>query len=154
MKLINRYNCLEDEETQIPTVMKMDEEAPKNMFSIGSKNLFKLKRTTRLCKLRRTNISEGFHVDQDSHIDEISIITRKKIRLNCFKTVNRFDLLRDNPEENINKLIKRYDILRANRKSLKKCRQCNFKKRKCSLNPALCTAKKEGNLRKKICKED
>ena len=45
--------------------------------------------------------------------------------LNYFSTKNLFSILEDNAVEDINSLIK---ILTVSKKSLKKCRKCNFKR--------------------------
>ena len=57
-----------------------------------------------------------------------------------FESKNRFEVLEDNPEENVIEMIKRNIILNTPKHCLKRCRQCKFKKRTCTLDPLTCQA--------------
>merc|ERR1711954_129340 len=68
--------------------------------------------------------------------------TRKSKKKNQENSANLFDILREHPEEDISKILTRLEISRIPRKSLQKCKKCNFKKRKCTLDPSSCKAAK------------
>ena len=98
-------------------------------------------------------------VDDDKKFKTISYSTQKKdysrrkfrsnrkkskvnevVTSNClrkFDTKNWFDLLRGNAIENVLEII---NVLKTPKKSLKKCRRCNFKKRSCILDPLSCSS--------------
>ena len=57
-----------------------------------------------------------------------------------FESKNRFEVLEDNPEEDVTEMIKRNIILNTPKHCLKKCRRCKFKKRTCTLDPLTCQA--------------
>ena len=65
----------------------------------------------------------------------------RKIKVNKSKSVNLFDILREHPEEDISRILSRLEVLRIPRKSLQKCKKCNYKKRKCTLYPLLTVQK-------------
>ena len=64
--------------------------------------------------------------------------TSQKVRVH--NNQEKFDLLTDNSEEDIGILIMRGEILNTRKHSLKKCRNCNFKKRQCILDTSTCKA--------------
>ena len=94
--------------------------------------------------------------------DEIDASNFKKA-LNRFQkhltTQNRFQIFEDNKEESLNRIIWRFDILQTDRKKIKKCHKCNFKKRTCILDPSSCQAsqrccyycKKKGHFPSSAC---
>ena len=159
LKLSNRYDCLHDMQIAEYPEIEQDRNIFDNMFSIGTRNIFNIRRTRIFVKLRNPKVSKGLEVHPSSNIDVKSFKMKKSDRLSCFKTLNRFNILCDNPEENIKVLIKRSSIVTANKRSLKKCRTCNFKKRRCVLNPICCSAtykvcdycKKVGHFPKSLC---
>ena len=51
--------------------------------------------------------------------------------LEKFETKNRFDVLINNHEETVLKIIKRNSLSSTSKYLLKKCKKCNFKKRNC-----------------------
>ena len=53
---------------------------------------------------------------------------------------NRFDVLEDNPEEDVQRILKRRHLISVSRHSLKKCNKCCFKKRNCLVDPSTCKA--------------
>ena len=53
---------------------------------------------------------------------------------------NRFAILQDNSEETISSIKKRNEINLLPKKSLPKCRTCNFKKRSCATDRLYCSA--------------
>ena len=72
---------------------------------------------------------------------------------------NKFQVLEDNTEEDLNRIVWRSNILRTERKLIKKCHKCNFKKRTCILDPTSCQAsqkccyycKKKGHFPSSLC---
>ena len=90
--------------------------------------------------------------------------------LSQFENKNRFFLFTNNPEESIEKILKRKMLLKISKQSLKKCKTCGYKKRNCLVDPSSCKAteqhcrkcKKKGHFprsincraRKKLWKED
>ena len=78
-----------------------------------------------------------------NHTQCVELIKPKKRKVfsqTTFESDNKFQILQDNSEENILKLIKRLNILQMKMKDFKKCRKCNFKQRKCILSPLSCKA--------------
>ena len=57
-----------------------------------------------------------------------------------FETINRFEALVDNTEEDVIEIIKRNIILNTPKHCLKKCNRCKFKKRTCTLDSSTCQA--------------
>ena len=126
-KLSNRFSNLEEEEV------------PKEVcgiFMIGRRSIFQVARPGKphqrikqregketSTKNKKINKQKDHHVVSENQVEDM---------LNKFKTANRFDILRDNQEEDLLK------ILRTTKRSLKKCRKCNFKKRTCILDPSSC----------------
>ena len=96
---------------------------------------------------------------EDISIDALVVTKMKRNKLTYFKTSNQFEVLSENHEKDFQKLIKRAEIVTAKKKSLKKCRTCNYKKRQCVLNPSMCTAinricsycKTVGHFPKSLC---
>ena len=129
MKLRNRFATLEDEDTTTRPNL-IDQQICEKIFVIGKKSIFKAE-TARKLKLYTS------FCDEEKFEREVET---KQCSLNCFPTFNRFQVLIENPEEDIKSLIKRCNILQASRSTLKKCRRCNFKKRKCILDPNMCEA--------------
>ena len=159
LKLTNRFDCLQDKLTAKSTGLDYDGPLFDKMFTVGTRNIFNLRRKRIFLKLRKTNICTDLRIDPSSNIDESPLKKKNANSLNCFHTLNRFELLCDNPEDDIEKVIKRSCIVIANKKSLNKCRRCNFKKRQCILNPGFCTAidkicahcKKVGHFPSSLC---
>ena len=146
--LRNKFATLQEEDTKAkPNVI--DQVPCEKIFFIGKKSIFKAEkgRKIKLC----TNFCDEEKFEKKTETSQYS--------LKCFQTFNRFEVLIENPEEDIESLIKRLNILRASRSSLKKCRKCNFKKRKCLLDPDMCEAankvcyqcNKVGHLPKSLC---
>ena len=97
-------------------------------------------------------------------------IERKNLDLSQFENKNRFFVFTDNPEESIEKILKRKMILDISKQSLKKCKTCGYKKRNCLVDSSSCKAteqhcrkcKKKGHFprsinckaRKKLWRED
>ena len=65
----------------------------------------------------------------------------KDVTLDHFSTGNRYGLLVDNAEEDVFKIIRRNMVKDTPRKSLKKCRYCNYKKRTCFIDSFSCKAR-------------
>ena len=159
LKLTNRFHSLQDKNIAEYTEVEEDEDMFDNLFTIGSRNIFNLRRSRMFLKIKKRKVSKQSFDKTSSSIDEISFDERKSSILDCFQTFNRFEPLCDNPEEDIEKLIKTSYILSANKKSVKKCRTCHFKKRQCALSPSLCRAidkvcnccKKIGHFPKSLC---
>ena len=119
LKTSNKFDCLDEEECVITKVIKM------------KSNGKKLKNSIKLSKRK------------PSKKEETEIINFKKALKNLQKhtqTANRFQVLQDNQEEDLKRIIWRSNILRTERKQIKKCHKCNFKKRTCTLDPASCQA--------------
>ena len=126
---------------------------PRNIFIIGSRSIFKQRRH----QVLRKSLS---NTDNPNCNDDTNFQYKRGLnRLSNFETKNRFEALSNNPEEDIEDLIQRIQVLSAKKKSLKKCRRCNFKKRQCILNPSLCTTTnqscsqcgKVGHFPKSLC---
>ena len=58
--------------------------------------------------------------------------------LKKFECQNSFQILSDNPEETVQKIIKRNMLKQTPKKSLKKCKNCNFKRRSCVVDISNC----------------
>ena len=134
VELTNRFHGFQEDHDLISTELKQDEVKPLKMFVIGSRCIFKQRR------YKAIRISRSTADNPNRNNEEIPKSKRKPNRLSYFYTKNRFEALSDNQEEDIDKLIQRIKVLSARKKSLRKCRSCNFKKRQCILNPSLCTA--------------
>ena len=145
IRLTNRFDSLNQ---NINTERRQDEnkneKKSENMhasiFIIGSRNIFKSRRGRNLSKSRRNDTLEDCIINSCYKTVEISANMKAKNRLNIFQTTNSFKILTDNPEDNIESVIKRLKIVTAKKKDLKKCRRCNHKKRKCILHPSSCSA--------------
>ena len=57
-----------------------------------------------------------------------------------FESKNRFEVLISNPEEDVPKIVKRLILSNTSKRSLKKCKKCNFKRRDCLVDSAKCKA--------------
>ena len=122
LRLNNRYECLQDEEIMKYTEINLDGNDIDRMFNVGSRSIFSLRRRRAFLKLRKSQVSKDFKSDPSSSIDDRSIKMKKANSLGCFETLNRFELLRDNPEDIIENIINRSYIVTATKRSLKKCR--------------------------------
>ena len=118
IKLTNRFGCLEDEETSMFTQENQNKIRCGSIFAIGSKNLFKVRKVRVLNELRKRQCPEGDPIGSSI----TSGCKRERNRLSCFNTVNRFEVLIDNPEDNLVNLIERLSILTTAKKSLKRCK--------------------------------
>ena len=67
-------------------------------------------------------------------------IERKKIELSNFPIENQYSVLTDNPEESVQKIKRRNELLQTSKQFLKKCKRCCFKKRSCLVDSASCNA--------------
>ena len=123
IKLSNMFSILQDMEVSSEMVQDGDVFLD-HMFLIGKKNIFSSKRKVKEQK------KEVIKAKKSRQTDSLKI----------FLVNNRYSLLTDNPEFEIEKLIQRNLILKTSKKTLKKCRFCNFKKRSCLLDPDQCKA--------------
>ena len=88
LELNNRFDCLQDRQITNFSDIDQDKNIFDNMFTVGPRNIFNLRRRRILLKLRKTNVSKDFEVDPSFNIDERSFKKRKANRLNCFETWN------------------------------------------------------------------
>ena len=119
IKTSNKFGCLKEEECVIGEVLtvKSDEKKIKKRIKTVQKKHYKTD------EIDIPNFQKTFK-DFQKHI----------------KTQNRFQILEDNNEEDLNRMIWQSDILKLERKKIKKCHKCNFKKRSCILEPSSCQA--------------
>ena len=83
------------------------------------------------CKVSRQMKFEAFYT-KDVEIEN-----------NClkrFETNNRFEVLLENPEENVQNVIKRNLLKQIPKKNLQKCKSCFFKRRSCIVDSFACKA--------------
>ena len=123
IKLSNMFSSLQDMDVSLEIFQDGDVFLD-HMFLIGKKNIFSSKRKI---KEQKQDVIKGKK-------------NRKTYSLNIFLVNNRYSLLTDNPEFEVEKLIERNLILKTSKKKLKKCRFCNFQKRSCLLDPDQCKA--------------
>ena len=62
----------------------------------------------------------------------------KESDLKIFESQNPFHILSDNPEETVQNIVKRNWLKNTPKKSLKKCKKCNFKRRSCAVDFSNC----------------
>ena len=119
LKLSNFFGHLEEEKC----LMEEDELPQSGLFVTTASNSGKLKKT-KISKVKSETASS------------------KKIRKGYrkFESKNFFDVLRENPEEDLTDIIARNKVLSSRKQSLKKCKKCNFKSRSCILDPSSCKA--------------
>ena len=132
LKLSNRFNALD--EMNCSTAEFSKEENPetlRGLFLIGNKNLFTLG------KVRRSTNSSGSENVEATFTNKCN---KSVDRLKLSNTENQFQVMGDNSEEDIGDSIKRFEILSMNKSDFVKCKTCNYKKRKCVLNPSQCNA--------------
>ena len=110
-KTFNKFETLEIEECNI-----VEMEMKKEKF--------------RHCKLKQKKPEK----------DYVSNLKDNKKGWQKYETKNRFEVLKDNDEKDINKILTTNKVLKTPKSSLKKCKRCNFKKRSCILNPSSCKA--------------
>ena len=138
VKTSNKFDGLDEEECVIPTVIKIKSDSKK------------CKNRIKLLKEKPNKIEETESVNFKKALQKLRRHT---------KLENRFQVLQDNKEEDLNKIIWRSNIIRTERKKIKKCHKCNFKKRTCVLDPASCQAsqkfcyfcKKKGHFPSSLC---
>ena len=121
IRLSNTFSSLQDEDVSLEMIDNGDA-VLEHMFLIGKRNIF------------RSN-SKWKEQKQEEKRSK-----KKSDSLEIFLVTNRYSLLEDNPEFEIEKLIWRNKILKTSKKKLKKCKFCNFKKRSCLLDPEQCKA--------------
>ena len=129
LKLSNKFENLLEEGCIVKQTENVDENTNDRIFFIGKMNIFKSKKPIKAWG--STNLK-----------GEIKIAKNKR-RTSClrgFESVNQFDVLADNSEEEVAALIKRLNILKASKSSMKKCRTCNKKRRICALDQTKCRA--------------
>ena len=134
----NKFDSLEEEECVI-----------KQVISVKS-NVKKSKKGIKALKKK--------HYKADA-IDPPNVKKAFKKLPKHIKTQNRFQIFENNDEEDLNRIIWRSDILKTERKKIKKCHKCNFKKRTCVLDPTSCHAsqkfcyycKKRGHFPSSAC---
>ena len=116
IKISNKFDSLEEEECVLKQVIKLKSNDKKGKEKI---------KTLKQKKKENDNIS-NYKVNEKGWLK--------------YETKNTFELLKDNDEEVMNKIIFKHKILTTPKPSLKKCKRCNFKKRSCILNPLSCKA--------------
>ena len=121
------FSVLEDTEASWD-MLNDDGDMMENLFLVGKKNIF---RTTR--RMIGKQIVGLQPVKKKTMKKKTNILTLFEVR-------NRYSLLEDNPEIEIDSLIRRNVILKTSKQKLKKCSCCNFKKRSCLLDPQHCKA--------------
>ena len=126
LEVSNIFENLKEEECLAEQSEIKEENIHESMFFIGKLNIFKTKK-----EQKARTISSEIKIDEKQ---------KKGNCLKYFQTSNQFEVLTENSEEDIAALIQRSEILKASRKSLKKCKTCNKKKRLCALDPTKCTA--------------
>ena len=117
------FSSLQDIDVSLETIHNEDA-VLEHMFLIGKRNIFRSK--SKCKKQKRAEVR--------------SKKNRKSDSLGIFSVTNRYSLLEDNPEFEMERLMWRNKILITSKKKLKKCKFCNFKKRSCLLDPEQCKA--------------
>ena len=121
IRLSNMFSSLQDEDVSLEMIDNGDA-VLEHMFLIGKRNIF------------RSN-SKWKEQKQEEKRSK-----KKSDSLEIFLVTNRYSLLEDNPEFEMERLMWRNKILITSKKKLKKCKFCNFKKRSCLLDPEQCKA--------------
>ena len=168
----NRFNYLQENSKREKTPTSK-ENMSSNIFIIGNRNIFSSRRSKCIVQARPKDqeecAKEGDDRDDNkasnSKVIKFDMKNRKskwfQQTLKQFETKNSFEVLIDNPEENLEQIISRNKILSTPKKSLKRCRKCHFKRRACILDSSKCNSlqkccrkcKKIGHLPKSInCK--
>ena len=129
LKLSNKFDNLQEEGCNVKQSEKVDEMTHERMFFIRNMNIFKSQKPRKAYD--STNSKREIKMDKNK---------RKTICLKYFHSVNQFNVLVDNSEEDIVALIKKSNILKASKTSLKKCRTCNKKIRMCAIDQTKCKA--------------
>ena len=136
---------------------------PSKLKNEVQSEMIRPKKTTRLIKsvsnitktvnkFEKLEIEECFIVEKEIQKENFHIKQKKKEKAEIsnfkvikkgwqkYETKNIFEVLTDNDEEDINKILFKTRILKTSKSSLKRCKRCNFKKRSCILNPSTCKA--------------
>ena len=150
VKLTNRFTFLKEE--PLHTECENDEDTPitSNIFLLGKRNIFHLR------KVKRSKINS---VPLEGQENVTKRMENSSDHLKVLKTVNKFQVPSDTSDEDVDILVKRIDILNKNKRDLKKCKTCNFKKRTCLVDPSKCKAvqkqcfscNKPGHFPKLLC---
>ena len=98
-------------------ILQDEEKIVDKFFLIGKKNIFRTKK--KVIKQKQADV-------QNKNKKK-----KKTDNLSMFTVMNRYSVLEDNPEFDVDKIIQRNMTLKTSKKKLKKCRYCNFKKRSC-----------------------
>ena len=112
-------------------------------------NIIKTFNKFEILEIEKCNIAEmETKKDKSRHCRLLKQKKKKKDNVSNFKvnkkgwqkyeTNNSFEVLKDNDEEDIKKILLKNRILKTSKNSLKKCKRCNFKKRSCIFNPSSC----------------
>ena len=119
------FSSLQDMDVSMD-ILQDEEKIVDRLFLIGKKNIFRTKKK----------------VIKQKQADVLNKKKKKKKtdNLRMFTVMNRYSVLEDNPEFDIDKIIQRNMILKTSKKQLKKCRYCDFKKRSCLLEFENCKA--------------
>ena len=141
--VIESYNLFEkfnDQEFQVQVAEDHDVLGKKGDFSFEEHNSEVEETVTedeefRIVRVNRSKRKVRYH----SKIP----ISYSLVGLDKFETPNRFDILKNNSEEDVRKIIKRLNIMKMKKALLNKCRHCNFKKRSCMLDRSSCSAKEK-----------
>ena len=119
------FSSLQDMDVSID-ILQDEEKIVDKFFLIGKKNIFRTKK--KVIKQKQADVQNRKKKK------------KKTDNLSMFTVINRYSVLEDNPEFDVDKIIQRNMILKTSKKKLKKCRYCNFKKRSCLLDFENCKA--------------
>ena len=160
LKLITNRFVLPEEKTEKCSTkespMQEDAQMFSRMFIIGKRNIFKLR------KMRKVKSSSSTDQSEEDMFWKNEILVKSKTNpkqsFRHLQTEKQIKNLRNNSEDDIN-FIKQLDILQINKPDLKKCKRCNFKKRRCALDQFACNAtnkccfrcKKVGHFPQSLC---
>ena len=84
------------------------------------------------------NLSRRLKGNKNKFIKVREVENKMKRNSNPVKCFNRFQLLEDRNEDELNDLIHIHRIQQTPRHKLKKCRKCNYKKRTCEIDSSKC----------------
>ena len=113
----------------------LDDPFPAQDIQISVDNKMSVSKDMEIEKTNRSNEKKIFK--------DLSKVVQHKKKLPPIETYNRFELLAESSEEDIDRLSNRVKILMTAKNNLQKCKTCNFKKRKCHLDPQKCQAKQK-----------
>ena len=122
-KTSNRFETLKEENCAINTLV----ESGSISENISSDN-----------KTRKEPINSSELSSKVKTIKNLKMREHNDDCLKFFENQNRFKVLEDISEHEISKIINLSKIKMLPKQQLKKCRNCNFKKRSCNLNQSSC----------------